>query len=91
MRATFDKIERFLGDRHVETVLLAHDDPKTRAQTVDLINDCRRRVQRAEDSILASIKAHPGIELGPLRDLVCDDNGKVREWRALVSIKRQSD
>ena len=86
MRATFDNIERFVKDRDVETVLLAHDDAKSRAETIDLIDDCRARVQRVEDSILDTLRQSPGIEFGALRDRVCDANGKVREWRALISI-----
>jgi len=39
-----------------------------------------------EDSIRAEIRRHPGITFGALRDKVCEDNGKVPEWRALVSI-----
>lgn len=86
MRATFDKIERFLSERDVRTVLFAHDDAKTAAQTRELIADCRRRVDKVEESILTHIKATPGIGFAELRDRTCDDQDKVREWRALVSI-----
>ena len=86
MRQTFDKIERFLGERDVEIVVLAHDEPKSAVETVDLINDCRRRVDQVEASIICHVSANPGIEFADLRDKVCDDQGMVREWRALVSI-----
>jgi len=86
MRATFDKIERFLAERDVQTVLFAHDDVKTAAETVELVNDCRRRVDKVEASMVAHMKAHPGISFAELRDKCCDDQNKVREWRALVSI-----
>ncbi|WP_210246798.1 MBL fold metallo-hydrolase [Devosia ginsengisoli] len=86
MRRTFDKLERLIRERGVELVLLAHDDPQTGEQTLALIDDCRRRVDKVEASILANIESHPGIGFAALRDKVCDDNGKVREWRALVSI-----
>ena len=33
------------------------------------------------------IRAQPGITRAELRDGVCDEFGKVREWRALVSIE----
>ena len=86
MRATFDKIERFLDERDVRTVILAHDEPKDAKATRELIDDCRRRVDKVEDSILTHVKANPGIGFEELRDKVCDDQGMVHEWRALVSI-----
>jgi len=86
MRATFEKIERFLDERDVQTVFFAHDEAKTAAQTVELIDDCRRRVKAVEDSIIRHMKANPGISLAELRDKCCDDQNMVREWRALVSI-----
>ena len=86
MRATFHKIGRFLVEREVETVILAHDEPKDAAGTRELIDDCRRRVDKVEGSILAHVKANPGISFAQLRDKACDDQGMVREWRALVSI-----
>ena len=86
MRATFDKIERFLAERDVQAVLFAHDDVKTAAETVELVNDCRRRVDQVEASMVAHMKANPGIGFAELRDKCCDDQNMVREWRALVSI-----
>ncbi len=86
MRATFDLIERFLDDRQVETVLLAHDEAKTAAETRALVDDCRSRVDMVEDSIIRHVRARPGITFAELRDRCCDDQGKVREWRALVSV-----
>lgn len=86
MRATFDKIERFLSERDVQAVLFAHDEVKTAAETADLINDCRRRVDRVEASMIAHMKDNPGISFAALRDKCCDDQNMVREWRALVSI-----
>ncbi len=86
MRATFDKIERFLKERDVQAVLLAHDEVKSAAETQELVDDCRRRVDKVEESILSHIKAEPGISFLDLRDKCCDDQDMVREWRALVSI-----
>jgi len=86
MRATFDRIERFLTDRDVRAVLLAHDDMKTPAETRELVDDCRRRVDTVEASIITHMKAKPGISFAELRDRCCDDQNMVREWRALVSI-----
>ncbi len=86
MRATFDKIERFLVERDVKAVLFAHDDVKTAAETQELVDDCRRRVDKVEASMVAHMKAHPGITFAELRDKCCDDQNMVREWRALVSI-----
>ncbi len=86
IRETFDKIETFLTERHVKTVMFAHDDPKNVADTMDLIQDCRTRVDKVEHSILTHIKACAGITFADLRDKVCDDQHKVHEWRALVSI-----
>ncbi len=86
MRATFDKIERFLDERDVQAVLFAHDEVKTAAETKELIDDCRRRVNQVEASMVAHMKANPGITFAELRDKCCDDQNMVREWRALVSI-----
>lgn len=86
MRATFDKIERFLTDRDVRAVLFAHDEVKTANETRELVNDCRRRVDQVEASMVAHMKANPGISFGALRDKCCDDQNMVREWRALVSV-----
>ena len=86
IRNTFDKIERFLEERDVQTVVLAHDDPKNAAETTELIDDCRKRVDQVDASILTHIGANPGIGFAELRDKVCDDQEKVREWRALISI-----
>lgn len=86
MRATFDKIVRFLAERDVQAVLFAHDEVKTAAETVELVNDCRRRVEQVEASMMTHIKANPGISFAELRNKCCDDQNMVREWRALVSI-----
>lgn len=86
MRATFDKIEKFLVERDVQAVLFAHDDVKTAAETQELVEDCRRRVDKVEASMIHHIKANPGISFAQLRDKCCDDQNMVREWRALVSI-----
>ncbi|MGI9351038.1 MAG: MBL fold metallo-hydrolase, partial [Rhizobiaceae bacterium] len=79
-------IERFLKEREVQAVLLAHDEVKTAAETQELVDDCRSRVKKVEESIIAHIKAEPGISFIDLRDKCCDDQDMVREWRALVSI-----
>lgn len=86
MRATFDKIERFLDERDVQAVLFAHDEVKTAAETKELVADCRRRVDKVEESMVTHMKAKPGISFAELRDRCCDDQDKVREWRALVSV-----
>ena len=86
MRATFDKIEKFLIERDVQSVLLAHDDVKTVVETQELVDDCRRRVDKVEASMITHMKANPGISFSELRDKCCDDQNMVREWRALVSI-----
>ncbi|QBY02762.1 MBL fold metallo-hydrolase [Rhodophyticola sp. CCM32] len=86
MRATFDRIEAFIRERDVQTVIFAHEEPRTGADTFELIDNCRARVDGIEDSMLRNIKAKPGIGFAELRDLVCDEFEKVREWRALVSI-----
>ena len=86
MRATFDKIEKFLVERDVQSVLFAHDEVKTAAETQELVDDCRARVDKVEASILSHVKANPGIRFADLRDKCCDDQNMVREWRALVSI-----
>lgn len=86
MRATFDKIEKFLVERDVQAVLFAHDEVKTAAETQELVHDCRARVAKVEASMVTHIQANPGISFAELRDKCCDDQAMVREWRALVSI-----
>ena len=86
MRATFDKIERFLEERDVETVIFAHEEPMGKEDTMELLNDCRRRVDQVEKSILDAIRVKPGISFAEIRNKACDDQGMVREWRALVSV-----
>ena len=86
MRATFDRLEAFIKERGVETVLLAHEEPRTGEGTFELIDSARARVDGIERSMLETIKARPGIGFADLRDAVCDEFDKVREWRALVSI-----
>lgn len=86
MRATFDKIEKFLVEHDVQAVLLAHDEEKTAAESRELVDDCRARVDKVEASIVSHMKANPGISFSELRDRCCDDQDMVREWRALVSI-----
>lgn len=86
VRATYGKIERFLIERDVQFVLLAHDDVKTVVETQELVDDCRRREDKVEASITTHMKTNPGISFSELRDKCCDDKNMVREWRALVSI-----
>ena len=86
MRATFDRLERFLGERNVAEVMLAHEEPRDAASALELVADCRSRVDAIEDSMMRRIRAQTGITRAELRDGVCDEFGKVREWRALVSI-----
>ena len=87
MRATFDRLERFLGERDVAMVMLAHEEPRDAASALELVADCRSRVDAIEDSMMRRIRERPGITRAELRDGVCDEFGKVREWRALVSIE----
>ena len=86
MRATFDRLERFLVDSDVETVILAHEEPRAADSALELVADCRGRVDAIEEAMLRSIRARPGVTRASLRDVVCDEFKKVREWRALVSI-----
>lgn len=87
MRVTFDRLERFLGERDVAEVMLAHEEPRDAASATELVADCRSRVDAIENSMMGRIRAQPGITRAELRDGVCDEFGKVREWRALVSIE----
>lgn len=87
MRATFDRLEQFLAERDVAEVILAHEEPRDAASALELVADCRSRVDAIEDSMMRRIRARPGITRAELRDGVCDEFGKVREWRALVSIE----
>lgn len=86
MRTTFDKLERFLTEREVSEVILAHEEPRTAASTLELVSDCRGRVDAIEESLLRNVGEKPGITRAELRDAICDEFEKVREWRALVSI-----
>jgi glyoxylase-like metal-dependent hydrolase (beta-lactamase superfamily II) len=86
MRATFQKIIDFIRDRGVETVMFAHEDPCGPDEAIAKAEDCRSRVDAIEASLLRRIKASPGSVFAALRDQICDEFEKVREWRALVSI-----
>ena len=86
MRRTFGKLENFIRERDVQTVILAHEEPRRADSAIELIDDCRRRVDEVESSVLNHIQADPEVSFAHLRDRVCEDNGKVAEWRALVSI-----
>ena len=41
MRATFDRLEQFIGERDVAKVMLAHEEPRDAASTLELVADCR--------------------------------------------------
>lgn len=86
MHQTFKKIETFIEERGVETVLSSHDHPCDGTKGIAWARDCDRRVTEIEEATLEIIKANPGIDLGELRNKVCDRFEKVREWRALVSL-----
>ncbi len=86
MHNTFKKIEDFIRERGVETVLSSHDHPCSGEDGIAWAQDCDRRVTEIEDATLEVIKNNPGIDMGELRNQVCDRFEKVREWRALVSM-----
>ncbi len=86
MHQTFKKIEDFIIERGVQLVLSSHDHPCSGEKGIDWARDCDRRVTEIEDATLEIIKANPGIDMGELRDRVCDRFEKVREWRALVTM-----
>lgn len=86
MRATCNKVANFIRERGVQTVLSSHDFPCDAETGIAWATDCHGRVDAIEAAILETIKHHPGITMGVLRDKICDQFEKVREWRALVTL-----
>lgn len=86
MQATHRKIINMIRDRNIATVLNAHHHPLPASDAVAWAEECHERVAKIGETILATIRANPGIEFGALRDSVCDAWDKLKEWRALVTI-----
>lgn len=86
MQATHRKIIDMIRDRAIETVLTAHHRPLPADEAITWAQECHDRIDKIAETILKTIESHPGIEFGPLRDIVCDKWEKLKEWRALVTI-----
>jgi glyoxylase-like metal-dependent hydrolase (beta-lactamase superfamily II) len=86
VRATCMRIMQIARERDLRTVLSGHGDPCGPDEAIAWAADCMDRTRAIEEAVVASIGASPGITLGPLRDAVTDRLGKLREWRALITL-----
>lgn len=87
MRTTCEKLAHFLSERDVKLVYSGHGAPCGKQEAIEWANECRERVDQIHESVVGSIKkASSGATLADVRDEVCDAFGKVREWRALITI-----
>ena len=86
MHATFKKIENFIKERGVQTVLSSHDHPCSGEKGIAWARDCDRRVTEIEAATLEVIKANPGHQHGRITQPGMRPLWVVKEWRALVSM-----
>jgi glyoxylase-like metal-dependent hydrolase (beta-lactamase superfamily II) len=86
VRATCKRIMQIARERPLQTVLSGHGDPCAPDEAIAWAADCYDRTRRIEEAIVQCIEGQRGITLGPLRDAVTERLGKLREWRALITI-----
>ncbi|GHG59095.1 hypothetical protein GCM10012320_33030 [Sinomonas cellulolyticus] len=84
--ASHAKLTKFIQDNGVKTVLSAHGKPCTAEEAIAWSNECADRVRKIAASVRRHIAEAPGIEFAELRDRVCEDFGKSKEWRALITV-----
>ena len=91
LRDTCRKIQRFVQEREVAVVLSGHENPMGGPEAIEWARVCLERTRKIEDAIIAALREQPGITLGALRDVVVTAFGKLREWRALITIHGHLD
>ncbi len=48
--------------------------------------ECLDRTRQIEEAIVEAVQEVPGADLARVRDVVTERLGKLREWRALITI-----
>ncbi|MBA2357252.1 MAG: MBL fold metallo-hydrolase [Actinobacteria bacterium] len=86
VRATCKRITQIARERDLRTVLSGHGDPCGPDEAIAWAADCADRTRTIEEAVVEAVEGSPGITLGPLRDAVTGRLGKLREWRALITI-----
>ncbi len=84
--ASHAKLSQFIRENGVQTVLSAHGQPCSAEEAIAWSNECADRVRNIAASVLRNIREAPGIGFVELRDVVCEEFGKSKEWRALITI-----
>lgn len=85
-RSTCRRIANLARERDLALVLSGHGAPCDREEVIAWATECYERIEQIERAVIQAIEANPGITLGPLRDVVTEGLGKLREWRALITI-----
>lgn len=85
-RSTCRRITQLARERDLSVVLSGHGEPCDQEELIVWAADCYERTEQIERAVLSAVEANPGITLGPLRDVVTEGLGKLREWRALITI-----
>jgi hydroxyacylglutathione hydrolase len=86
VRGSCKRIMQIARERPLRTVLSGHAEPCGPDDVIAWAADCYDRTRAIEDAIVEAIEASPGIRRGALRDTVTERLGKLREWRALITI-----
>jgi len=84
-RATLSKLERLLGSGRVSGVQAAHFGALSVDETAALCGRARLYISELEQAVLARVAQ--AAALGDVWASVCDDLGKVREFRALNTVR----
>ncbi|MCC6223107.1 MAG: MBL fold metallo-hydrolase [Thermoleophilia bacterium] len=85
-RATCRRIMQLARDRDVRAVLSGHAEPCGRDEAIAWAGECLERTVQIERAIVEAVQEVPGGELARIRDVVTERLGKLREWRALITI-----
>lgn len=85
IRASCVRIQQFVADHDVATVLSGHQRPMGPQDAHQWAQECADLTVDIEDAVLETIRSHPGADLGGVRDRVVKRLNKMREWRALIT------
>lgn len=85
-RATCRRLVQLADTRELVTAVSGHADSCGREELIAWAGDCLERTNEIEGVILDVIADDGAPSLGALRDAVTARLGKLREWRALITI-----
>ncbi len=85
-RATCRRIMQLARDHDVQAVLSGHAEPCGRDEVIAWAGECLDRTRQIEQAIVEAVQEVPGADLARIRDVVTERLGKLREWRALITI-----